>query len=604
MKSLICYTLMACMLLTMSPDLMAEDMTNANEPVKLEEVVSVATRREVSVERVGGSSVSVITQEELENRQQPQVKDVLKGTPGLDISSSGGMGGSSFVQVRGADSKNTLLLMDGVMLNDPAGANRGADIGGITLDNIERIEIIRGPQSVLYGSNATAGVINLVTAKGKGTPKSYVGAEYGSYRTSKFYQGSEGSVGAFNFSFNTTLYQSEGFSVADSRNTKLPDDGNTDEADGWQNTTISTRLGYELSETFEINLFLRNAQSSNKYDDYGSGFAGDEFSFDPNTFASIANPDGEHEQEQHETRTTGKLELHGFAMDKTLEWRVYHNLMTSDRTNFDANGDESYDYLGSSNETGTQVDWFAGDVQIISLGGSQYTEMMNSDANLISDKSAATSSFWTQYELDDDALNLVLGARNDNHETFGSATTYRLAPAYRIESIDTKIKASYGTGFRAPSLYELYSAYGNKKLEAELSTGMDAGFEVKFAKSWKVGLTWFSNVFTNRIDYDFTTSAYAQMEGDTLTSGTESFVEGVLSPSMELGMNLTQMTTEDPNGEPLPRRPELKALINFLYKPLETLKINTDLHHVGERDTVPSLWIKMAILWKRWMRMR
>ncbi|RLB94595.1 MAG: TonB-dependent receptor, partial [Deltaproteobacteria bacterium] len=146
-----------------------------DDPVQIEDLVVTATRTETNIDKVGGTSVTVITTEEIQAKGYLTVEEVLKGSPGIDVKANGGPGTLTSVSIRGADSKNTLVLIDGIMVNDASAISRQADLANLTTDNIERIEIVRGPQSVLYGSNATAGVINIITRKGDGKPRVYAG---------------------------------------------------------------------------------------------------------------------------------------------------------------------------------------------------------------------------------------------------------------------------------------------------------------------------------------------------------------------------------------------------------------------------------------------
>jgi vitamin B12 transporter len=174
----------------------------------LDEVVVTATRTPTTLERIGGSSVTVITAEDIEAKKYLNIKDIIKGAPNIDVVSNGGIGSSTSVFMRGADSKNTLILIDGIMVNDPSSIDRSANIANFTVDNIERIEIVRGPLSVLYGSNATAGVINIITKKGSGKPSYYAGAEGGSFNTWKAYGGTDGSFDKFNYSLAASYIDS------------------------------------------------------------------------------------------------------------------------------------------------------------------------------------------------------------------------------------------------------------------------------------------------------------------------------------------------------------------------------------------------------------
>ena len=138
-----------------------------------DEMIVTATKTLNSISDTGGSSVTVITAEDIRNSGKQSVEEVIKGTAGIDVASNGGPGTLASVFLRGADAKNTLVLIDGVPSNDPADANRAPNFANLTVDNIDRIEIVRGTVSFLYGSNASAGVINIITKKGSSTPQSF-----------------------------------------------------------------------------------------------------------------------------------------------------------------------------------------------------------------------------------------------------------------------------------------------------------------------------------------------------------------------------------------------------------------------------------------------
>lgn len=157
--------------------------------------------------------------------------------------------------------------------------------------------------------------------------------------------------------------------------------------------------------------------------------------------------------------------------------------------------------------------------------------------------------------------------RYDDHDRFGGATTYRVAPAYTFTKTGTTLKASYGTSFRAPSLFELYSSFGNEDLKEEKSKGWDAGAEQALLdKKVKIGLTYFDTVYEDRIDYDNTTSKYNQLLGDTKTNGVEVFIKWTPISVLDLALNYTYTDTEDPDGKQLVRRPENKLYANLRYR--------------------------------------
>jgi vitamin B12 transporter len=556
------------------------------EVIALEEVVVTATRTEATLEQIGGSSVTVITAEDIEAKGQITVEEVLKGTPGIDVAATGGLGATTSVFLRGADSKNTLILVDGIMFNDPASTNRGADLANLTVDNIERIEIVRGPLSVLYGSNATAGVINIITKKGKGKPSVHAGLEGGSYNTWKYYGGASGALDKFNFSVAASRVDTDGFSVANDDNDRIPHAGNTSEDDGWENTTVSAKLGVDITPDFDINAIVRNLNSEVELDDwdFSGGYSGDRF--DPVT--SLPDPTGKKERKTTSDQSFGKINVHNHFFDRFFESNLYYQVSNQKREDFDNDGTRSYDHDGETWELGWQGGLNFDDVNILSFGATHFNETMDSDSSNIHDKDADTRSLWAHDQLFlGDSLVLVGGLRHDDHDRFGGKTTYRFAPAYTITETQTTFKASYGTGFRAPSLFELYSAYGSETLKPEESEGWDVGFEQGLMdKKIRFGLTYFSTTYTDLIDYDMATWKYTQLPGETKTKGIEASVGWTPVSDLDLLLNYTYNDTEDPEGERLVRRPLNKIYLNARYRPIVKVLLNIDLYWFDDRKAI------------------
>jgi vitamin B12 transporter len=546
----------------------------------LDEVVVTATRTDAAADKVGGTSVTVITQDEIAARQQTTVEEVLKGTPGLDVSANGGPGTNTSIFLRGADAKNTLILVDGIMFNDPSSANRNANLANLTTDNIERIEIVRGPMSVLYGSNATAGVVNIITKKGKGAPQSSVGFEGGSFDTWKAYAGSSGSLERLDYSLDVSHIDTDGFSIANDDNNRIPHAGNTSEEDGWENSTVSGRVGYELTPDFELAATMRYMDSELDEDDFANGYAGDRFS----SWPYVAEPFGSKERSTDTEQYLGRIDATNRFWDGLLGSDLYCQFTRHDRLNHDNDGIESYDYLGKTREAGWQGTFAVSKTNDLTLGASFYEEEMESGSSGISEQDADTKSGWAQEQLSlFDNLDLVAGLRYDDHDRFGGKTTWRVAPSY-LTGFGTLFKASYGTGFRAPSLYELYSAYGNVNLDPEESRGWDAGLEQELAGGKVLcGITWFVLTFEDRIAYDFLTSRYQQAEGDTKTEGVETFVQWQAGENLSLRANYTYTDTKDQDDRRLARRPMHKVGAGAQYR-YARARFNLDLAWVGERD--------------------
>ena len=573
---------------------------------RMDDIFVTATRTEQSMDKIGGSSVSILTFEEIDAKKQIAVSEALKDIPGIDINKNGGMGSLTSVFMRGADSKNTLILIDGMIFNDPASADRSASIESITTDAVDRIEVVRGPMSVLYGSNATGGVINIITKKGTEKPSLFAGVEGGAYRTLKYNGALFGVLSQFNYSLTGSVVDTDGFSTANDDNDKIPHTGNTSEKDGWNNKSLYGKFGYDFTDNFDVTTNFMVLDSSLDLDDWYSeyilalngygGYAGDRFGYDA-FWNMVPEPDGLKKARTDKAQAMGKINIHNYFFNRKLESQL----------SFQASRHKVEDYNNESERTAKttgknqQWAWQGGtdiqDMHMLDFGIDYYKEELtqNGWAN-ISGKSADTKSIWLQdqFFLNDNFI-FVAGARYDDHENFGGEATYRVAPAFYFHN--TAIKASLGTGFRAPSLYELYSDYGNPDLGAEKSMGWDIGVEQPFlSQKAKAGITYFSTLYEDRIGWDdnliipgnIYPGGYNQLDGKTKTKGVEAFLAYNLIPEVDLSIDYTYTDTEDPDGNSLARRPYNKVHLNSRYQFLEKGLLNLDIYWVGERNAIAS----------------
>jgi vitamin B12 transporter len=475
------------------------------------------------------------------------------------------------------------------MLNDPSSANRGADLSNLILDNIDRIEVVKGPMSVMYGSNATAGVINIITKKGKGPFSCFADMHGGSYKTWKGSAGASGALNALTYSLAASGTTVGGYSIADARNDRIGQAGNTDEKDGYKSHTVSGNVGYSFSSDANLTLITRNTDSKTDLDDYGPGYAGDAFTYNPSTWSYVPDLTSPHKKSVDSKQDFSKISLKNNFYDRFFQSTVSYQLSNQKRDYTNNDGSDGGFYKGDSQECAFQGD-LNFDAHILSFGTSYYKETMESTS--IDKKDADIISVRIQDQfMPDKPFSVVAGLRLDDHDRYGSKTTYRIAPSYTFDQ-GTCLKASYATGFRAPSLFELYSpTYGNNDLGAEKSRGWDMGVEQTFKNTslslmnLSIGCTYFNMIFDDRIDYDFATSTYSQLSGETKTSGVESYVG--LSPMTNLDMTLSYTYTgsNDPQGNQLPLRPYNKYRLNTRYRFFEKALLNLDIQYVDRRST-------------------
>jgi vitamin B12 transporter len=553
---------------------------------RLEPMVVTATRTAVAPGEVGGNAVTVITADEIAARRMTTVEEVLKSVPGLHVVANGGPGTSTSVFLRGADAKNTLVLVDGVMFNDPSNPTRSADLANLTVDNIERIEVVRGALSTLYGSNATAGVVNIITRRGRGKPTVDTGAEGGAYDTWRVYGNSSGSLrDRLRYAVGVSRTETDGFSTADDDNHRIPRAGNTDEDDGWENTTLSGSVEFDLLPTVMLSAMMRYIDSEVDEDDYNwNGYVGDRF--DTVGWDQVAAPDGATKRRTEHEQVFARAACEAHLLDDLLVSRLAYQLGSQDRQSYDNDGFDLYDYDGMTHEITWQGDFYYRDRHVLSLGAGYFYEEMKSRSSGFPENDANITSAWVQDQWTPvSGLVVVAGARLDDHDRFGSETTWRLAPAYTMARTGTTFKASYGTGYRAPSLYELYSDYGNENLDAETSEGWDVGIEQGLLdRRLTCGLTYFEMDFDDRIDYDFLTWKYSQMPGTTETRGIEFFVDYTPVSFLDLAFNYTYTDTEDPDGGRLTRRPLNRVFASARWRCLNDRgQVNLDMLWVDDR---------------------
>jgi len=537
------------------------------DTTELEEVVVTATKVPTA-EREIGSSVTVITEEEIKARGYTTAKEVLKGTLGLDVISNGGPGSQTSVFLRGANSYHTLILIDGMEMGDPSLVQRRFDLGNLTVDNIERIEIVRGPQSVLYGADAMGGVINIITKRGKKEPYVYAGVEGGSYDTFRQFAGVGAANEWANFSLAFSHIRTEGFSSADA---DLP--GNKED-DGWENFTVSSRLGVTPSDWLDMGVSFRFHDGWTELDSGGG-----------------ANQDVEdyHENKQE---VFVRPYIKAQAFDGLWEQVLVYGFTNHDRAYRDNPGGDS-DYEGEKHELSWQHNLYLHKTNTLTVGFEYENEAMKSvdPWGPPMDESAYTYSLFAQDQIKlFDISYTTLGVRWDHHKEFGDHATFRVTQAFVIDKTGTTVKGSIGTGFRAPSLYELYGPpwwgmpVGNPNLDPEESIGWDVGVEQSlFDELMTLGATYFHNRFDDLINYDYALG-YVNID-DAETWGIESFIEVLPFKDLSARVMYTYTHTEDEQGDPLLRRPAHKGSFNVCYRFLEGRgTANLDVLIVGERD--------------------
>ncbi len=555
--------LAVCTATTLASTQAAELNTKTNSA---NQIIVSATRIQTPIDQMA-STVNVVTSADLENTKVKTLPDALQMLPGVSVARSGGPGQQTSVFLRGAKPQQTLVIIDGVRMNGQLDLN-GYDLTHLQLLDIERIEVLKGPQSPLYGSDAMAGVINIVTKKGKGNPTPYLDIEGGSYHTYRAATGVSGGDDFGNYSASISHYEREGQSTRD----------NNSEKDGTKNTSVSSRLGLTPTDTTELNLILRYIDATSDYDD-GFGTAHDAFSSDV---------------EQLVTRAEGKALLFDDAWETTLG----ASYLMLDRMEHMAFGDAKYDADTLS------ADWlntfFIHDNHTLLAGIDGYRDDYDYDDGFggMRDGDLNNHGLFTSYQARLlDAWMVTLGGRYDNHSEFGDATTYQASTAYRIAPTRTTLKGSWGTAFKAPTSYQLFSSFGNPNLQPETSEGWEVGFNQQIITNrLDAGIVYFHTDYEDLIDYDFTTSTYGNI-AEATTDGVEFYSTAKLLEDLQLRVGYTYLDNDDQTGNTFHlRRPQHAVDAEVNYAATKKLNLNLYVGYVGSREDVagfPSVTYKL-----------
>lgn len=560
---------------------------------RLTDVVISATKTNSSTLELA-NSVSIIDSAEISNRNSMNFIDLLKNEFGLSSTSQGGPGTLSNIYLRGGSASYTLILLDGVemnMTNDPNGL---FDFASLSPDNIERIEVLRGPQSVLYGSDAMAGVINISTRKGGGSARFSLSAEGGSYNTIKGNAGLSGAFYDLNYAINLGRIKSDGFSAANEKYGNI-------EKDGYQRDNVSTVFGYSISKNIITNLHLRFLISEADYDQSGIGGDDPTFKFNQEEF-SVRNETGISMFNNNWNQKIGLSfikNLRKYKYDKT-ENNPFASTSMYDGRKIKVDWQNDLHFISNNLITfgvDFEIDEAASEFNSYSAFGDFISLFPSNNSNTLG------VYIQNQFKIENEFFASA-GVRFDNHDKFGSKLNYRIAPSYIFNQSSTKIKATFGTGFKTPSLFYLYDpAFGNPNLKPERSFGWDAGIEQFFWNAGiSIGVTYFHNNYEDLFGFDenYRTININKAE----TKGVEVYSILKLLAGFDAKINYTYTDAIDKSGGiygekiKLIRRPDHKLGGYLSYSISERTNANIEIIYVGRRDDLdfsifPSTRIKL-----------
>ncbi|TCP90003.1 vitamin B12 transporter [Sphingomonas sp. PP-CE-1A-559] len=448
----------------------AQDIPDADAP----EIVVTATRAAQPLSEIG-QAVTVIDRAEIERRQTTIVSDLLATTPGVTVTRNGTVGALTSVRIRGAEADQTLVVIDGVRVNDPSSTGGGFNFGNLLSSSVERIEVLRGPNSVPWGSQAIGGVVNIITAAPTEGVQARANAEYG-YADSVFASaGVSGKSGPVSGSLTGGYLRTDGISSAASGT----------ERDGYRQYGATGRVGVEFAPGIGLDLRGYFADSKVDIDD----------GFDPKTFVVADSLAYGTTQELY-----GYAGLHANLADGRFNNRVAFTIADINRDNYaQPGGDVTFLGRGRSERYEYQGDFRPLDQVRVVAGVERENSRFNDGSTFA--HTGITSVYGQLIVKPLNVLTVTGGVRNDDHDDFGSHTTFGANAALALRT-GTTVRASYGEGFKAPTLYQLFSEYGNGFLAPETARNFDIGVEQAFlGNRARVGVTYFSRRTRNQIDF-------------------------------------------------------------------------------------------------------
>jgi vitamin B12 transporter len=495
---------------------------------ELDDIIFTSNLADVASGR-SGIPVEVITSEELAEAGDIEVIDYLARLPSLNVTRDGPAGTSASVRLRGLGEQYIAVRINGIDVSDPSGTQTEFNFAALTTSSIDRIEVLYGSQSAIYGSEAIGGVINIETVQAPEDPgtASMVEVEAGTHGTARASASFGMRSDRASLAFSATRLETEGFSAAEEN------DGN-DETDGHDSTTLSARGTYQLTDSVTLGF---DVLSQDLYTEFDAG----------------PGPGGDGPQTEDTTREAGRLfanvetgaVTHEFSVSRS-ETRRYYPIgfireYEGDRTEFR--------YLGT---------WDISEKDVLSFGFERSEESFSTDFDTgdVTIDSAFFDAIWAVTP----EFDVTLSGRVDENSVFGTQPTLRAAAVWRPDA-ETEVRASIGQGSRAPSLYELFSSAGDTSLQPEESLSLDVSIERRFGDI-TLGATAFWIEIDDLIDFDGSATAcgsgfgcYAQVSGTTETRGLELSARYEGSDALSIFGNYTYTDTETADGGRLARVP-------------------------------------------------
>lgn len=449
-------------------------------------IIVTALRTPTRLDQVA-QSITVFDKAAIDRSQAPIISDLLIRAPGISFTRNGGYGTATSIRIRGAEADHTVLVDDGIKLADPSSTGGGYNFANLLTGDIARIEILRGPQSILWGSQAIGGVVNIVTAMPKAPLEASIDVEGGSRQTAHARAAIGGSSETVDWRIAANRFATDGISAIAPRY-----GGN--EKDGYRNYGGSGRLGLRLTEGVSVDLRGYYSKGRTDFDSAGTVPDSPEYS---------RNEEGIGYAGLNADLFGGRLRNRlSFSASDTKRVNINPNRLIRP-TSFDARGRvRRYEYQG---DLTIAPGWEA-------VFGAEREEQRMRTASP-PNSSAAYATIRASADIDSlyaklsgspiSGITLSAGGRRDHHSSFGNSNVLAADAIWSLFDGGTVLRASYGEGFKAPTLYQLFSEYGNDALAPEKARGWEAGIEQRlFDRHLLLSATWFDRTTRNLIVFN------------------------------------------------------------------------------------------------------
>lgn len=560
----------------------APAQSDSSQKATLEAVIVTANKIPQKQSQTG-KVVTVITKEQLQEQQAKTMAQILNEQAGITINAAHNtLGSNPSVFMRGAPNGRTLILMDGMPVYDPSLISNEFDLNFISPGMVDRVEIARGAQSTLYGSDAIGGVINIIT-----TPANLqkplgaeLGASYGSFGTFRGHTNVYGKKGRVDYQVRYNKVLSEGFSAARDRdNTGLFDN------DGFNKDALQARVGVQASEALKLSAFVNRSVYKADID---AGAFQDDRDFTNDTRTTMAGLVTEWKQPGYQMR----LQYMHSIMDRNI---VNDSLHAPGFTRYSNDAYKARAHF---------AEWYGNFTlsrHLQLLAGADFRQSsMNNDFISISSFGPFTSTFrdtslymasgYASLLYEKKNLNIEAGSRINVHERYGSNATYTFNPSYKVNE-QWRVFGSLASGFKAPTLFQLYSSFGNTNLKAEKSLNYEAGAAYT-KKQGQAQVVFFHRDITDGLDFDNVNFTYFNAARQ-IVWGMELEGSVQLGKKIQLRGNYTllgaedrvqsRLTTKDTSYTYLLRRPKHQANVMLRYQPTSQLTLQVNALYVGER---------------------